>query len=206
MPATNLGKLPPSQSGAGKRLRRGGEPISYRRLAVCLTPADSSVHTVRVACSLAAERHATITVIAAIEVPLEIPLDSIDRAIEAAAHDAVIKAQATADLYGISSDGVILRARDAGESIVAELTLRNADVVLISGDPRRQQQHLVLLAKTTDHILRHTPCRVLLISRRDHDHDTDRRENEPVFRAGRPSDYWPSGHFIDHIGTPDRGH
>src|SRR5262249_38052552 len=132
------------------------------------------------------------------EVPLETPLDVPDAPAEAAARAAVHAAQAVAGRYGIPVEGVVLRARDAGDAIVAEITRRGAEVVGVATDWQRAPAAARLLPETTDHVLRHAPCRVVLIG-----HPTDdrgsrlERDGEPVFHAGRPSDYWPTGAFVD---------
>src|SRR6516164_4399827 len=81
--------------------RRSRRYRSYRRVIVCLSPAEASAEACGVACMLASERGAVITAIAAIEVPLESPLNTVDAAAENAARAAVYTAHAVADTYGI---------------------------------------------------------------------------------------------------------
>jgi len=176
--------------------------ISYRRIVVCLAPADGSVSTVALACTLASEHGAAVTVVAAIEVPLETTLDTVEPTVQTAARDAIVRAQSVIEAYGISSHGVLLHARDAGEAIVAELETRRAEVVLVATERPEQQQRTHMLPATTDYILKQAPCPVMLIGQpTDH---RPRNSFDPVFRAGRPSDYWPTGEFVDHIGTNEQ--
>src|SRR5215475_13565344 len=81
--------------------------ISYRRIVVCLAP-GASTGAVALACTLASEHGATVTVVAAIEVPLEIPLDAVDPTVETAAHGAIVRAQSVTESYGINSECVLL--------------------------------------------------------------------------------------------------
>src|SRR5262249_53958630 len=173
--------------------------ISYRRIVVCLAPAHASVGAVALACTLASEHGAAVTVVAAIEVPLDSPLDPIHPIVQAAAVDAMVRRQSVTEAYGISPQGVLLHARDAGEAIVAELEARRAEIVLIAAERPEERQRAHLLPAITDYILKQAPCPVMLIG-----HPSNRRRRrsfDPVFRAGRPSDYWPTGEFVDHIGT-----
>jgi nucleotide-binding universal stress UspA family protein len=175
--------------------------ISYRRVVVCLAP-GASTGAVALACTLASEHGATVTVIAAIEVPLEISLDAVDPTVETAARDAIVRAQSVTESYGINSEGVLLHARDAGEAIVAELEARRAEIALVAAERPEGQQRASMLAATTEHILKHAHCPVMLIGQPTNHHR--RNGTDPVFRAGRPSDYWPSGEFIDHIGRNEQ--
>jgi len=148
---------------------------------------------------LAAERGALITAIAAIEVPLEVPLHTADAATESAARAAVYTAHAVADRYGISLDGVVLRAHGAGEAIVAEVAARRAQLVIVpAGWPAHSGAGVARLPVTAAHVLKHAPCRVMLIGRPNETQGAEQaEESDTVFHAGRPRDYWPTGEFVD---------
>jgi len=146
---------------------------------------------------LAAERGALITAIAAIEVPLEMPLHTADAAAESAARAAVYTAHAVADTYGITLDGVVLRAHGAGEAIVAEVTARRSQLVIVPAGWTRAQRD-ARLPVTAAYVLKHAPCRVMLIGRPKAAAVAETPdESDTVFHAGRPSDYWPTGEFLD---------
>ena len=148
---------------------------------------------------LASERGAVITAIAAIEVPLESPLNTVDAAAENAARAAVYTAHAVADTYGISLDGVVLRAHGAGDAIVAEVTARRAQLVILpTGWAARSGAAAARLPVTAAHVLKHAPCRVMLIGRPNETQGPEQAEGaDTVFHAGRPRDYWPTGEFVD---------
>jgi nucleotide-binding universal stress UspA family protein len=184
------------RSHDGNRPRR--RAAEYKRIAVCLAPGEASAKAVQVACTLTAERHAHMSVIAAIEVQLELPLEAPDVAVEAAAHDAVHAARAIAESYGVHAKGIVLHARDAGEAIVAELHQRQIQIAVIAANLPQTTRQARLVGGTTDHILKHAPCRVILIRRPVSQAANARASSsEPVFYTNRPSDYWPSGDFID---------
>ncbi len=188
----NLSDPPPRMNRSRRR------PVEYRRIAVCLAPGEASAKAVQVACTLTAERHAHMSVIAAIEIQLELPLEAPDVAVEAAAHDAVRAARAIAESYGVHTQGIVLHARDAGEAIVAELSQRRSEIAVIAANWPQTTRRSHLVGGTTDHILKHALCRVVLIG-----HPASQVANaralssEPVFYSNRASDYWPSGDFID---------
>jgi hypothetical protein len=179
--------------------RRSRRYSSYRRVVVCLSPAAASAEACGVACMLAAERGALITAIAAIEVPLEVPLQTVDAAAESAARAAVYTAHAVADTYGISLDGVVLRAHGAGEAIVAEVEARRAQLVIVpAGSAARSGAGAARLPVTAAHVLKHVTCRVMLIARPNETQGAEHAEEfDTVFHSGRPRDYWPTGEFVD---------
>lgn len=178
------------------RVHRPVHGAAYRRLVVALSPGGGS-QAVRVACELAGDRSVSFAAVAVIEVPLEEPLETPDRDAEAAAREAVREAQAVGSLYGLSVEGVVLHAREAGEALVAEAADRRAQVVVVaSAWPRGRGRRGP--GRTTTHVLERCPCRVLLIA------DVDAAPSDPVFRGGSPSAYWPSGDFVDPDGSTSR--
>jgi nucleotide-binding universal stress UspA family protein len=170
----------------------------YRRVAVCLAPGGASAKAVHVACTLIAERHAHLTAIAAIEVPRELPLDMPDQNANSAAREAVHTAQAIAASYGIPVEGVVLHAHDAGEAIVAEVSQRECELVVLAAELPRVKRHVRPGGETTYHILKHALCRVMLIGlSADQAGDGGGGDGEPFFPSSRIGEYWPTGEFID---------
>jgi nucleotide-binding universal stress UspA family protein len=188
---------------SGFRPRPGAPPgrhrrsISYRRIGVCLSADTFSATAVAVACRLADERGSTLTAIAAVEVPLETPLDTVDATVEEAARGAVDDARSIAESYGVPLQGVVLYAREAGAAIVAELASRHTEICVLGAEwPHATGSRR--LPPTTDYVLKHARCRVMLIGGPTGRNGLTQRD--PVFHAGRPSDYWPAGDFVDRIG------
>ncbi|MGZ4389035.1 MAG: universal stress protein [Gaiellaceae bacterium] len=185
------------------RLRQPVRGTAYHRLVVALSPSPASTRAVRIACEIAADQHVRLAAVAVIEVPLDVPLETPDAAAEAATREAVRTAQAVGATYGVSVEGVVLHARDAGEAIVDEAVARDAQVVVLAADWPQGRGRIRRLSGTTDHVLKHAPCRVLLIGNAA-PATRATRAWEPVFRSGRPSDYWPSGEFVDPDGSTSR--
>jgi nucleotide-binding universal stress UspA family protein len=187
------GRAPAPTTKPPRSGRHPSRPIGYHRIAVCLSPDEGSLRAVHVACSLVRERRARLIAIAAIEVPHEFALDRPDPQAQAAARNAVHNAQSIAKVYGVSVEGVVLHARDPGEAIVADITRHGCDLVVIPSPHRRRR------AQTTDHILRHAPCRVMLIGSPPADQSVPANTgSDPVFPSTHPRTYWPTGTFLDH--------
>lgn len=171
------------------RLSRSRRRVGYRRVLVCLSPGDAAVIAVDVGCRLAAEQHSRLTALAVIEVPLEVPLETPDLEVEALARAAVQRAQAIADSYGVTIEGVVLHAREVGEAIVGEATAHGVDAIVVAPVLARRGRRGGLDPSTT-YVLKHADCRVILIA-------ATGPAAEPAFRARVPSDYWPEGAFVD---------
>jgi nucleotide-binding universal stress UspA family protein len=116
------------------------------------------------ACRLAAERRASIVALTAIQVPLDLPLDTLlpDDLDEANAQ--LDEARAIGESYGVRVTGRIARTRNIGRAIVDEATRRGSEVIVMAG-PRRvrlQRGRRQIFGDSVDFVLRHAPCRVMV--------------------------------------------
>src|SRR5262249_29734465 len=91
-----------------------------------------------IACRLAADRGAVVTVLVAIEVPAELPLEAQPEAEDDVARRLLAEARAVAELYGVTAATVVVRARSAAEAIVACARERGAELVVLGARPRRR--------------------------------------------------------------------
>jgi nucleotide-binding universal stress UspA family protein len=134
---------------------------------VPISTAVESVEAVDLACRLAAERHATVALIATIEVPADLPLDSHMPDEEEAARHALDEAQAIADSYGIASSAHVVRGRDAGEVTVQEARRARIELIVV-GAARRQTRnpHTPIFGPTVQFVLKHASCRVMVAAPR----------------------------------------
>lgn len=115
------------------------------------------------AAELAAEHGATISAVVVIELPPQLPLEAHMLEEEAQARRVLEEARAIGAARGVRVQAQTLRARRAGEAIVAEAARVGADlVVLRAARKRRLGRRARMFGKTVDHVLRHVPCRVLL--------------------------------------------
>src|SRR5947208_12194484 len=116
------------------------------------------------ACRLAAERRASIVAVTAIQVPLDLPLDTYlpDDVLEANAQ--LDEARAIGESYGGRVTGRIARTRNIGRAIVDEAIRRHAEIIVMAG-PRRmrlQTGRRQIFGDSVDFVLRHAPCRVMV--------------------------------------------
>jgi nucleotide-binding universal stress UspA family protein len=141
--------------------------LGYRRILVPISENVESEKAMDVACRLAAEHGASITVVAVVEVPPLLPLDAHMVDEEAHAHRVVERATAIADSYGVGIAHRILRAREAARAIVDEAKGARAEILVI-GAPRKTgaRARNGVFGTTVEHVLKRAPCRVMLIGTR----------------------------------------
>jgi nucleotide-binding universal stress UspA family protein len=130
---------------------------AYRRILVPLSSEGASKGAVVAACHLAAEHGATVTALVVIEVPAELPLDAHMLDEDASAKRLLIEAEVIGDLHGVSVERQAVRARAAGEAIVAAAA--SVELIVLRA---RKRERAPIFGKTTRFVLQHAPCRVLL--------------------------------------------
>jgi len=137
--------------------------LEYRRLLVPVIPGQPSDNALDVACSLAAERGARIVALNVLEVPLDADLDAALPDLEDAANRELDEAVAIGDSYGVRVLDRLVRARSAGEAIVAEAEQRGTEIIVI-GSSRKAltSAQRAVFGRTVDYVLRHAPCRVMV--------------------------------------------
>src|SRR5438094_675834 len=137
--------------------------LAYRRIVVPLDAAAESETAMALAAELAADRGSTITAVVAIEVPPELPLGAHMLEEEGAAKRTLEAARAIGAARGVNVRTQTLRARLAGEAVVAEAEAAGADLVVLRA-PRREALggRGRIFGKTVDHVLEHAPCRVIV--------------------------------------------
>jgi basic amino acid/polyamine antiporter, APA family len=141
--------------------------IEYRSIVVPVTRSPESEEALVAAARLAAERRATVAIVAVVEVPLELPLDAALPDEEDAAAELLDDARALVEGYGVRAVTRLVRARTAGPAIVDEVDRRNAELIVL-GAPRQRltRRRGPLFGKTVDYVLKATPARVLLTAGR----------------------------------------
>jgi APA family basic amino acid/polyamine antiporter len=136
--------------------------LEYRTIVVPVVRSNESEEALVAAARLAAERRATIAIVHVMEVPLERRLDQVTREEEDEADELLEQARALVETYGVRSVTRLVRARRAGPAIVEEAERRNAEL-LVMGAPRRPaRRRTAIFGQTVDHVLKASPCRVLL--------------------------------------------
>ena len=138
-------------------------PVAYQRVLVPLGSAEEVEHAMVVACRLAADRRASVTVLSVIEIPPELPLEAQMLEEEAEAQRRTQEARAIAELYGVSVNARVRRARLAGEAIIDEAASHRSQVIVI-GAPRRgaASRRTPVFGRTVDFVLKNAPCRIVV--------------------------------------------
>jgi nucleotide-binding universal stress UspA family protein len=144
-------------------LQFGRPRLSYRRILVPLVDTQESEFAMALACRLAEDKGAGLTAVTVIEVPVELPLDAHMRDEEAHSRHVLEHARAIGDLYGVKVAPRVLRARAAGEAIVAEVLRADTEMVVLRA-PRHElpRRGLHAFGKTVEYVLKHAPCRVMV--------------------------------------------
>jgi basic amino acid/polyamine antiporter, APA family len=147
-----------------RRKDRGGDGAAvYRRILVPLADAKESERAIEIACRLAAEHRAALTVLTVIEVPVVVPMDAFMVEEEAEAKRALDLARAIADGYGVRVSVRVVRARGAGEAIISEAGRASTElIVLWALRKRRSRGSTHLFGETVDFVLKHARCRVMV--------------------------------------------
>jgi APA family basic amino acid/polyamine antiporter len=139
--------------------------LEYRSILVPVKPGRTSEEAMDLAARLATERGASIAAVSVVEVPLELPLDTRLDDEEAAADEALDRAAAIAELYGVDVTGRLVRARSAGRAIVDEAVRRGSEIILM-GAPRRDRPRRAVFSDTVDFVLKNAPVRVMVAAGR----------------------------------------
>jgi nucleotide-binding universal stress UspA family protein len=148
-----------------RALRRPG--LSYRRIVVPLVADEESEAAMVLAAELADERGTSIFAVVAIELPPQLPIEAHMLEEEAAARRVLEEAQAIAAARGVRVRTRIVRARQAGEAIVAAAEEVDADIVIMNATRKtRIGRRASVFGRTVRHVLHHAPCRVLVAAPR----------------------------------------
>jgi basic amino acid/polyamine antiporter, APA family len=144
-----------------EHLERSG--LAYRRIVVPLVAGVESETAMALAAELAADRGSTITAIVVVEVPAALPLNAHMLQEEAEAKRTLEDARAIGYARGVRVRTQTLRARLAGEAIVAEADDASADLLVLRA-VRKQwaRRRGRMFGKTVDYVLKHAPCRVMV--------------------------------------------
>jgi nucleotide-binding universal stress UspA family protein len=164
LPASRRGTSRTRKSRPDKRPRPTAT-VGYRRILVPVGDDPQSDKALDVACRLAAEKHATLTAIAVIEIPPLLPLDSHMLEEEDEAHRLLDRAEAVGASYRVTVSPRILRAREAAIAIAEQARSVDAELVVI-GTRRKggRSARAAVLDRPIYEALKRTPCRVMVVA------------------------------------------
>ena len=139
--------------------------IGYRRLLVPVSDSPESVRAMETACALAADHGASIEVVFVIEVSPLLPLDAQMTDEETEGREALARAEAIADSFGLKIHPHTLRTRDAARAIVELVENEDIELVVIGATrTRRIYGRGPAFGGTVRHVLAKAPCRVLVVA------------------------------------------
>jgi basic amino acid/polyamine antiporter, APA family len=140
--------------------------LQFRAIVVPVVRSAESEEALVAAARLAADRRATVAIVTVIEVPLELPLDGEMPDAELEANDLLDEARALVESYGVRVVTRLLRARRAGPAIVEDAAGRDAELIVMGGKRGLARGRKPIFGRTIDHVLKNSPCRVLLAAGR----------------------------------------
>jgi nucleotide-binding universal stress UspA family protein len=138
----------------------------YRQILVPVSERGACDEATAIACRLAADRGAVLTLLTVVEVPAGLPLEAKMSAEEGAGRRVLAEAHALAELYGVRASTQVVRARSAAEAIVRCAAAGDAELVVL-GAPRRRRSNrrAPVFGRTVGAVLAQAPCRVLVAAR-----------------------------------------
>jgi basic amino acid/polyamine antiporter, APA family len=136
--------------------------LVYRTIVVPVVRSYESEEALVAAARLAAEQRATIAIVHVIEVPLDRALEDVTEQEEDEADELLEQSRALVETYGVRAVTRLVRARRAGPGIVEEAEHRNAELIVVGAPRRPARRRTAIFGPTVDHVLKTSPCRVLL--------------------------------------------
>lgn len=135
--------------------------FAIKKILVPTTGATYAERGVELACRLGEDQKAEILLVYVIEVPRTMPLSIPLTEAEAKANAALERATSIVKLHGLPSQAVIQRARLAGEEIARIAKDRDVDMIILGISPEQGLKR-EFLGRTSDIVLRHSPCEVII--------------------------------------------
>ncbi len=135
--------------------------FAVKRILVPTVGLPYSERGVELACRLGAEQGAEIFLIYVVEVPRTMPLGIPLPEAEHEGNEALERASSIVKVHGLPSQKILQRARLAGEEIARIARERDADMIIL-GIRSEVGLRGELLGRTSDIVLRHSPCEVLI--------------------------------------------
>lgn len=151
---------PPRQVGEAAAKARHSL-FAVKKILVPTSGYSYSERGVELACRLGQEQKAEIFLAYIMEIPRTMPLGIPLPDLEQKAKEALERAESIVVLHGLKTDKMIHRARIAGEEIARIAKEKDVDMIVLG-----IRSHIGLteniLGRTSDVILRHAPCEVII--------------------------------------------
>jgi basic amino acid/polyamine antiporter, APA family len=135
--------------------------IDYNQILVPIVGSRVTDEMMVLACQLATEKSSSVDALFVIEVPMNVPLDA-SLTTERGRADRVLKAAGLiASQFNVPLRPHIVTARSAGKAIVEVARDRHSEVIIL-GSLRKRRIANRVFGTTTDYVLQHAPCEVIV--------------------------------------------
>ena len=98
--------------------------------------------------------------------PLSLPVEADLPEREAEADELLDDAVSLVEAYGVRAFARLARGRSAGAEIVREAEQRSAELIALGARRKHARRGTPIFGRTTDYVVRHSPCRVLVAAGR----------------------------------------
>jgi len=136
-----------------------------RRILVPVNGKPASTHAFRRACQMSRQTRSDLFAIYIFEVPLELALNSETMHEDTHGEEILSQVEAIALEEKCKLHASLLQARHAGPAIVQEAEERHMDLIIL-GLTRRHRFDPRTLGSTSDYVLKHAPCEVIVTRER----------------------------------------
>ncbi|MFA6001101.1 MAG: universal stress protein [Thermoleophilia bacterium] len=137
--------------------------VEYNNILVPMVGSRISSEAMVMACQLAAEEKSAIQALVVIEVPMNLPLESILPEEQKVAQGLLDEAKELAEEYAVPLYPKIVAGRIAGRTIVEEAIASKSQIVMIGAERKRRTGER-FFGGTVEYVLRKAPCKVLIVS------------------------------------------
>lgn len=140
-------------------------PSASKRILVPVNDRPACAQAFRWACQLARYSRSELYAIYVYEVPLELALNSETLHEDTRGEEILTRIEAIALEEKCKLHASLLQARHAGPAIVLEAEERRMDLIVL-GISLRQRLESGVLGATSNYVLKHAPCEVILTRER----------------------------------------
>lgn len=151
--------LPIQIPAAAAKARRS--VFAVKRIVVPTVGLPYAERAVELACRLGQEQNAEVLLVHVLEVPRTLPLGVPLPEAEAEAVRILERAESIVTLHGLKSQKIVHRARIAGEEIARIAGEQDVDMIVL-GARAKVGLREEMLGRTSDLVLRHAPCEVIV--------------------------------------------
>jgi nucleotide-binding universal stress UspA family protein len=137
--------------------------IRFNRILVPMKLGVIGEEMIATAVKLAQDHGAEVIALHAIRVPLELPLDAPMFEEEERAEASIAEAKLLGSDHGVRVEGVTIRTRSIGNSIVDQAKELGADLIVLGSAPRWRRQSR-FFSPTVDYVLRKASSEVLIVA------------------------------------------